>query len=117
MLFGNHLGEGLHNIALESHEMASDGGLHKEFPARFRFLTTKYDEEFDGSFIERENEMVLEIPWPDDGPYTIVGGREGSFFVAHGEIVARWASVGDAWVGSWKEEGTQYLFRCVSSSG
>jgi hypothetical protein len=81
--------------------------------ARFRFVSTEDDEEYSGSIIERESEMVLEIPWTGDEPYTVVGHRSGNWFLAAGSIVARWVSVDDAWIGTWVEDGTEYLFRCT----
>lgn len=78
--------------------------------------------------IERENEMVISIMDQDSsGPYLVVGKKVGHFFAGvdslkHEErvnVVARWASLGDAYVGIWIEEGIEYLFsfRVHRSSG
>ena len=64
-------------------------------------------------------EMVLDLPEDaGDGPYLVRGMRVGSFYAGVNSaienpcnVVARWAELGDVWVGWWKEEGTEYLFR------
>lgn len=63
--------------------------------------------------------MTLEIPYSeDDSPYRIVGhpAPSGSYEGMHeglpddSESFARWARLGDRWVGTWEEEGELSLF-------
>jgi hypothetical protein len=67
----------------------------------------------------REGEMVVDIPdQPSSGPYLVFGKKVDHFFagvdsLAHEEkihVVARWALLGDVYVGIWIEEGTEHLF-------
>lgn len=70
--------------------------------------------------ILRTNEMVLDIPHHRDwnGPYLILGSLVGSFYAGQDElaheykvdVVARWAKLGDVFVGIWIEDGHEFLF-------
>lgn len=68
-----------------------------------------------------DSEMIIDIPadqGPDQGPYLVRGRLVNSFYAGQDEvtdaqpvdIVARWAELGDVWVGWWCEEGSEYLF-------
>ena len=67
-----------------------------------------------------DNEMVIDIPAPSPGQraYLVKGLPSTGFFAGKDEIaeptplniVARWAELGDIWVGWWLEEGVEYLF-------
>ena len=84
---------------------------------RFHFMSADEDDELVGSVLIRDSEMVLDIPRGGATPYLIVGQRtmtyykggntQGSGFNA---VQARWASVGDLYIGEWVEEGEDYLF-------
>jgi hypothetical protein len=67
----------------------------------------------------REGEMVIDIPSQQSSdPYLVRGRKVEHFFAGvdsleRGErvhVVARWALLGDVYVGIWIEEGTEYLF-------
>lgn len=82
----------------------------------FHFLGADEDSHLPGTVIVREAEMVLDIPG-GYGPYLIVGKLQKTWFAGanslHGreyDVDARWANVGDAFVGLWVEGGYDYLF-------
>jgi hypothetical protein len=60
--------------------------------------------------------MVLESTDPDgDGPYLIVGKArhhwfEGRNTATGGAVEAKWTLVDDTYVGTWLEDGYDYLF-------
>lgn len=66
--------------------------------------------------------MVLEVPCPGEHPYVIVGHRQdwGGFSGRHEgepddiEVTADWNNTGDRWLGTWIEEGNQYVFSAVA---
>jgi hypothetical protein len=67
----------------------------------------------------RQGEMVIDIPdQPSSGPYLVCGKQVDYFFAGidsleHEEkvhVVARWALLGDVYVGIWIEEGVEHLF-------
>ncbi len=69
--------------------------------------------------IRRQDEMVISIPEQESsGPYLVCGKKVDYFFagvdsLAHEikvHVVARWAPLGDVYVGIWVEEGWEYLF-------
>ena len=72
-----------------------------------------------GTIIMREDAMVLEIELPGDDPYTVLGKPSGHYYIGHHvgapdhtKVDAKWAGVGDrAYVGSWIEDGEDWLFR------
>ena len=67
----------------------------------------------------RQGEMVIDIQdQPSAGPY-LVNGKKVEYFFAGTDshrrevqvnVVARWALLGDVYVGIWIEEGEEYLF-------
>jgi hypothetical protein len=67
-----------------------------------------------------DEEMVIDIAAPSRGEraYLVRGRLIKGFFAGQDEvaepeplnIVARWAELGDIWVGWWSEEGVEYLF-------
>jgi hypothetical protein len=70
--------------------------------------------------IRREGEMVTSIPTqPSSGPYLVRGLKNKNLFLAgidslkheqHVHVIARWALLGDVYVGIWIEYGVEYLF-------
>jgi hypothetical protein len=67
----------------------------------------------------RQGEMVIDIrDQPSSGPYLVCGEKVDHFFAGvdslereeNVHLVARWALLGDVYVGIWIEEGTEYLF-------
>jgi len=70
-----------------------------------------------GTIIIRTNEMVLEIELPGDRPYFIKGIKKAGFFegIHQGQpddipVQAKWTKLDNAWIGTWVEGGTDYLF-------
>jgi hypothetical protein len=70
-----------------------------------------------GVVIVRDMEMVLEIECPGDRPYLIRGKAcEGFYEGVHeglaGDIPvhAKWTRLDDLWIGTWLEDGFDYLF-------
>ena len=72
-----------------------------------------------GSVRRDEHVMVLEVACPGDRPYVIVGKQQpwGGYEGVHEglpgdvEVSAQWARLKDEWVGTWLEEGYDYVFR------
>jgi len=71
-----------------------------------------------GTVIVREGEMVLEVEWPDARPYLIRGKAKLDFFHGRHEglpdddrVEAKWIRLDDIYIGTWVEEGKDYLFR------
>jgi hypothetical protein len=70
--------------------------------------------------IRREGEMVMSVPTqPSSGPYLVRGLKNKNLFFAgldtlkHEQrvhVIARWALLGDVYVGIWIEYGVEYLF-------
>jgi hypothetical protein len=88
----------------------------------FDFFTQGRTEEpecLSGTVLLRKDEMVLEINYPDEDPYSIVGKRSDQHYVGRHvgspmdiEVDARWAEIGNnEWVGLWVSEGVDWLFR------
>ena len=85
-----------------------------------QFLTPDEDAvDLKAMVLLRQSEMVIDIPdQPSSGPYLVCGKKVDHFFagvdsLTHEEkvhVVARWALLGDVYVGIWIEEGTEYLF-------
>jgi hypothetical protein len=85
-----------------------------------QFLTPDDDAfEVKATVLLRQDEIVIDIhDQPSSGPYLVCGKRAGHFFAGvdsleHQEkvhVVARWALLGDVYVGIWIEEGTEFLF-------
>lgn len=78
----------------------------------------------DGEVAERPDGMTLEIQ--GDGPvpeYIVVGQLQGHLYqgtnvsrVPHArEVRARWTKIGTRFVGTWTEEGEDYVFWFYSS--
>lgn len=83
----------------------------------FRFLGNREDCVLTGTVLVRDREMVLEILAGGDGPYLIVGKSRKHFFEGtnsasgmHNPVNAKWAAVGESYVGIWTETGYDYLF-------
>jgi|AGTN01.1.fsa_nt_gi hypothetical protein len=100
-----------HNKANKRHDNVS-----------FWFLGAGEDEDLRGSVVVRDEEMVLDIP-DGDGPYLIAGKKSGHVFAGSNSIrsvsnnvAARWADIGGRFVGTWVEEGSEYLFAFRLSS-
>jgi hypothetical protein len=81
-----------------------------------------------GTVLVRGDEMVLEIDHPSDPsevPYLIKGHQQtGAFFAGkhhglphHEPVFAKWAQVGDEWVGLWIEDHKEYLFSFALTPG
>jgi hypothetical protein len=72
------------------------------------------------SIRQSDEEMVIDIGAPSRSQraYLVRGRPFKGFFAGEDEvaeneplnIVARWAELGDIWVGWWSEEGVEYLF-------
>jgi hypothetical protein len=86
----------------------------------FDFLSaTAKPECLGGTVIVRDAEMVLEIEYPGEDPYNIVGRRQGSCYRGRHvaspgdiEVEASWAEVGNGnYVGLWIEDGSEWLFQ------
>ena len=83
----------------------------------FHFLASEEDTILIGSILARDGEMVLDIPG-GNGPYELSGKTESHWYCAttnshrnrRFDVNAKWASVGDRYVGIWNEDGIQYLF-------
>ena len=87
---------------------------------RILFLSAdQQPEELIAAIRRDEREMVIDISEGNEGPYLIRGHLAGSFYAGVNEvsdaaprdIVARWAELGDIWIGWWSEEGSDYLFQ------
>jgi hypothetical protein len=72
-------------------------------------------EALDGTVRIGKGEIVLDIP-SGDGPYLIEGKQTEHWFEGintlseGGRVQARWAWVGDGFVGRWIEGANEYLF-------
>lgn len=83
----------------------------------FRFAGTEEDTYLTGTVLFRDGEMVLDI-LGGDGPYLIIGKAckhwfEGTNSSKKGrnEVTAKWAKVGEGYVGTWIEHDNEFLFR------
>jgi hypothetical protein len=85
----------------------------------FEFVSAGNEpEDSRGSVLVDGERMVLEVECEGDDPYLIQGRSRGGFYSGHhvGQlddvpVEARWASIGDTFVGQWVEDGDEYLFR------
>jgi hypothetical protein len=84
---------------------------------QFEFFSAHGLESQRGAVIIREGEMVLEVECPDDRPYSIRGTVNREYFVGKHQdrpddvpVEAKWIRLDDIYVGTWIEEGTDYLF-------
>jgi hypothetical protein len=73
---------------------------------------------YSGEVISRPNEMVLDIANPPHSNYLIKGILNSGFFngnriVRQNEnpVAAKWILLGDIYIGTWIEEGIDYIFR------
>ena len=75
--------------------------------------------EVQAEVLERENEMVISIAdQPSSPPFLVRGAKQLYFFAGVDSlehevsvnVVARWALLGDVYVGIWIENGAEYLF-------
>jgi hypothetical protein len=71
-----------------------------------------------GMVIIRESEMVLEIECPGDRPYLIKGKQKQDYYSGEHEgspddvsVEAKWTRLDDIFIGTWIEEGIDYLFK------
>lgn len=70
-----------------------------------------------GTAIVRGDQMVLDVEVEGDRPYSIAGERRDSYYEGvhkglPGDIPvhAKWTQLDDIWVGTWLEDGIDYLF-------
>lgn len=70
-----------------------------------------------GTVIVRDHEMVLEVECPDDRPYLIRGEPRQGFWAGGHQglpddvpIQAKWTRLDDIFIGTWLEEGIDYVF-------
>lgn len=81
----------------------------------FNWFSGEGREVLDGTARIGEGEMVLDIPG-GGGPYLIEGKQREHWFEgvnidsSGGRVEARWAWVGEGFVGRWLEDGYEYLF-------
>lgn len=86
---------------------------------QFQFLSAAERPSFPrGTVVIRGAEMVLEVECPDEErPYTIHGKPQRDFFCGQhtglpGDVpvFAKWTRLDDTFIGTWVEEGIDYLF-------
>lgn len=92
---------------------------------RYKNVSIQFLSAEDGPFLvqaevlRRDDEMVISIPpQSSSDPYFVRGQKQGYFFagrdsLAHeleANVIARWALLGDVYVGIWIENGIEYLF-------
>jgi intein/homing endonuclease len=94
--------------------------LYKQVP--IQFLTVGGDSEERYAQVQlRENEMVLSIsrqPSPQPVTFFVRGKKVKHFFAGKDsltheismKVIARWALIGDEYIGRWIEDGMEYLF-------
>jgi hypothetical protein len=70
-----------------------------------------------GVVIVRDTEMVLEVECPGDRPYLIRGKAHDGYYAGVHEglpedvpVSAKWTRLDDIWIGTWLEDGFDYLF-------
>lgn len=70
-----------------------------------------------GTVIVREQEMFLEVEYPDDRPYSIRGKAQQGFWAGVHEglsddasVQAKWTRLDDIFIGTWLEDGIDYVF-------
>lgn len=91
-------------------------------PVSIQFLTAGGDpEERYAQVRQDENEMVLSIsrqPTLEPVTFHIIGKRVGHFFAGvdsleheiPAKVIARWAPIGDEYIGRWIENNEEFLF-------
>lgn len=93
--------------------------MRPRFETSIRFLSDEDDLELEAVVLVRDREMVIEIFATDDNAhYLVVGVLHGQHWrgtnrSAHPDapsVHARWADLGDDFVGIWREDGLEYLF-------
>lgn len=95
--------------------MSSISPTPQQWKTTLHFLGTNEETYLPGTVLLRDGEMVLDIPG-GSGPYLIVGRvRENAFAGVNtgrgrANVEAKWANVGGMYVGSWIEDGYEYLF-------
>ena len=87
---------------------------------QFEFLNAKNAEFVIGLVLVREGEMVINIP-PEGAPtYLVVGKQRENQFVGASKslagldgpkVYARWSRLGASWVGTWREDAEEFLFK------
>ncbi len=85
----------------------------------FEFLSAgQVPEDSRGSVVVDGDRMVLEVECEGDRPYLIEATRRDGFHSGRhvgppgdSSVEARWASVGDLFVGQWIEDGDEWLFK------
>lgn len=85
---------------------------------QFEFFTVDGLESERGAVIIRDGEMMLEVECPGDRPYSIRGTVTRNFFVGQHQdrpddvrVEAKWIRFDDIYIGTWIQEGTDYLFK------
>jgi hypothetical protein len=82
----------------------------------FHFLGPEEDSNLPGTVVVRASEMVLNIPG-GYGPYLLIGKAHRHWFEAENtahdrqyDVTAKWAEIDGTYVGTWIEDGWEYLF-------
>ncbi|MGA9108336.1 MAG: hypothetical protein ACLQPN_06965 [Bryobacteraceae bacterium] len=86
---------------------------------QFEFVSLAGDADTNGgTVLVRDGEMVLEVECLGDRPYVIVGKAVDGFYRGFHQgqpddapVTAKWIRLDDIYIGTWREEGTEYLFR------
>lgn len=93
--------------------------MPERFETLIRFLSEEDALELEAVVLVREGEMVIEIAATDDNEhYLVVGALQGRHWRGTNRsalpdapaVQARWAELGDDFVGIWREDGREYLF-------
>ncbi len=93
--------------------------MPERFETSIRFLSEDAATEVDADVLVRESDMVIDIAASDDNEhYLVVGELVGQHWrgTNHSKapdarpVEARWAAVGNDFVGIWREDGVEYLF-------
>jgi len=83
----------------------------------FQFLSAGGEEDYEqGTVLMREHEMVIDIQ--GEYPYLVRGRKVEHYFAGIDsinreidvDVKARWALLGDIYVGIWIEDGVEFLF-------
>jgi hypothetical protein len=84
---------------------------------QFEFLCAGYADEANGTVLVRNREMILEVEYPGELAYLIRGRLKGSFFSGQHEgqpedlrVSAKWTQLDDMYIGTWVEDGEDWLF-------
>jgi len=84
---------------------------------QFEFLCAGDADEANGTVLSRSQEMILEVDYPGELPYSIRGKMRGDFFSGRHEgeptalrVTAKWIKLDDIFVGTWVEDGVDWLF-------